>query len=107
MARSVYSVQLLCVAPLLPATFVECPSGVKIVLRDIDVREESGGAPTTLLVNGPAGGSFWAAQRTTAGELGFFQWRGRQVVNPGESVEFIPLSGTWSVWASGYELTLT
>lgn len=98
---------MISVAPALPNNFVTVPTGVRIVLRDIDAHEESGVAGTVMALQSPAGGNLWVAQRVLASDSGNAQWRGRQVFNPGESFNFHVFSGTWSLQASGYELTLT
>ena len=105
--RAVYSVQIMCLAPMLPSNTVVVPDGVRMIIRDVDAVEVGGSTPAQLVWQGPAGNQLWWATRSAAGAAEFFQWRGRQVFNPGESVIFSVVSGTWDIQVSGYELTLT
>lgn len=105
MPRPVYSTQLLCAAPVLPNTFVTCPTGVVMVVRDIDAHETTGSIGATLLLQSPAGGPFWAASRHTSAADELWQWRGRQVLVGGETIELVTVSGTWAAWISGYLLS--
>ena len=107
MARPVYSITIVDLAPALANNYVVVPDGVRIILRDVDAYEESGTNGTVMSVQNAAGGNLVVFQRTAATPTGPWQWRGRQVYNPGESINFHVFSGTWSVMASGYELTLT
>jgi hypothetical protein len=63
------------------------PSGYVAVVRDADVYS-FGGAMTNfkLGVNGIA--NFWAGQFTIIAEAQVAQWRGRQVLMPGEELLF-------------------
>lgn len=81
------------------------PAGLVYVLRDIDVTEQSDTAGALVIVLNSAGGVLWAAKRETTGELGYYEWRGRQVYTAGEQIVFRVLSGTWDIMASGYQLT--
>lgn len=105
--RPVYSVQIMALAPALPVNTVVVPDGSVLVIRDIDLREESGTTAATSYLQNAAGGilAIWANSTENA-ERGF-SWRGRQVFNPGESIVFHVVSGTWSIQMSGYELTST
>lgn len=106
MARAVYSVQLMSLAPVLPSQTVVVPDNVKIIVRDVDVYENSGNVNAELVVDSAAGGTLWAALWVTHPLYSGWQWRGRQVYNPGESIRVQSLVGSWSLQMSGYELTL-
>jgi hypothetical protein len=104
--RPVYSVQIMALAPALPHNFVTVPDGVRIIVRDIDAVELTGGGAGACQFVGPATNVIWAFQRGATLNTAVGQWRGRQVFNPGESFDFQAVSGTWDVQISGYELTL-
>lgn len=106
MARPIYSTQLLCVAPALPTNFVTCPTGVVMVLRDIDAVEQTRAGNTICEIQSPAGGDMVIFHGGTTIETCNFNWRGRQVLVGGESFNVKPSVGTWSVWVSGYLLTV-
>jgi hypothetical protein len=103
--RPVYSVQFLCLAPLLAHNFVEVPEGSIMVVRDIDVFEASGDASTFMAWEGPSGNTLWLVAGQTAPTTRTYQWRGRQVFNPGESWDLHSISGTWDAQVSGYLLS--
>jgi hypothetical protein len=95
------------VAPALPTNTVTVPDGSRIILRDVDLWDASGGGGNIFQVFSAAGGVLFAVETDNTVNGRRFQWSGRQVYNPGESIEFQPLVGTWDVQASGYQLTLT
>ena len=107
MARPVYSIQIMSLAPALTNNTVVVPSGVRIIVRDIDSFCESGGTGFQFSFQNAAGGNLWAPVQNSFPAIGNWQWRGRQVYNPGESINIHVFSGAWSIQMSGYELTLT
>jgi hypothetical protein len=105
----VYSLRIFAHASLAPAGGKNgpvVPHGLIYVLRDIDVAETSGVSGSYMAVLNPLGGTLWLAQRNAANPDGDASWRGRQVYGTGEQVAFIAYAGTWSIMASGYQLTL-
>lgn len=105
--RPVYSVQILCVAPALPSQTVTVPDDVRIIVRDIDARAESGATGDEIAVYNAAGGILWPAKVFAGADPFHYQWSGRQVYNPGDELRVVVFAGTWSVAISGYELSLT
>lgn len=105
--RSVYSIQIMSLAPALPVNTIEVPDGSRIIVRDIDAVEISGTVDALLVVLNAAGGYLWAANRFTEPSNYNAQWRGRQVYNPGQSIVAQVVSGTWEIQMSGYQLSLT
>lgn len=109
MARDVYSIRIFAHASLTSAGGTEgpvVPAGLVYVLRDIDIVELSGSGTAAFQVLNPLAGVLWVYQRASTLDSAYAGWRGRQVYGPGEQVGFEAASGTWSVMASGYQLTL-
>lgn len=105
--RPVYSIQIVSLAPALTSQTVTVPDGSRIIMRDVDARAESGATNDELAVYNAAGGILWAAKVFAGGDPFVYQWRGRQVYNPGEGIQIKVFQGTWSIQISGYELSLT
>lgn len=105
MARPVYSIQIMSLAPALANNIVTVPDGARIIVRDLDAIELSGVTSSAVQFYNAAGGVLWASSRSASG-IWQVAWRGRQVFNPGQSIRFQVVSGTWNVQISGYELTL-
>jgi hypothetical protein len=105
--RPVYSVQIMSVTPALPLNTVVVPDGSRIIVRDVDAIEVSGGGTGACQLLSASGGVLWVFQRGSTLNSAVGQWRGRQVFNPGQSITFQVVSGTWDVQISGYQLTLT
>lgn len=109
MASAVYSLRIFAHGGLVAAggkVGPIVPAGLIYVLRDIDVRETTGAAGADMFVFNQVGGILWLPIQPPAGQLPAWQWRGRQVYAEGEQVGFQAFAGTWSVAASGYQLTL-
>lgn len=109
MAQPVYSVRLFATGALTSASGTVgpvVPSGLVYVLRDIDVVEITGTASAAMQVYGQTGGILWVYERGSTLNSAWGGWRGRQVYNEGEQIGFSAPSGTWSISASGYQLTL-
>jgi hypothetical protein len=102
--RPVYSTQFMCEGGITGTKFFTCPLDAVAIVRDIDAHEEVGGIGNTMLAFSPSGGVFWGAVRHTTQADELWQWRGRQVLVGGETVEFQSVSGIWAVWMSGYLL---
>lgn len=83
------------------ATFL-VPAGTVAILRDVDLVAiaATSGADLREL---PSGVRFATFSATAA--LQSFAWRGRQVFDPGTSIEVATSGGNWYARASGYLLT--
>lgn len=106
---AVYSIRILATAGLTVASgFVGpiVPDGLVYVVRDIDARSNTGITGDQLAFYNQTAGILWAPQLVAGGSDEGFQWRGRQVYNPGERVMVQSFSGEWTVSISGYQLTL-
>lgn len=109
MARAVYSLRIFASGGLIPGSGIVgpvVPTGLVYVLRDVDVVELTGATGTAFQLYSQVAEPMWAVVHNAAGGITQAQWRGRQVYNEGEQVGFQSVSGTWSVAASGYQLTL-
>jgi len=82
------------------------PAGLVYVLRDIDVTCLTNAAGDNFIVQSQVLGQLWGVFITSPVSNIQFAWRGRQVYNEGERVGFEVGHGTWSIAASGYQLTL-
>lgn len=105
--RPVYSIQVFSLAPALTDQSYTVPDGARIILRDMDARDESATAGDQIAVYNAAGGILWTAKYHAADDPWHYQWTGRQVYNPGEIIRVHVFAGAWSIQGSGYELTLT
>lgn len=105
MARPVYSIRIY-EAQGVNGTVTVTPSATNtIVLRDVDVyRGDEGLLGSTYRLVFPAGQTvdYWFHNETASTH----QWRGRQVLAPGESFQIIT-TGPFDVTISGYSLTPT
>lgn len=101
---NVYSARLLgWAAEESPPAYV-CPAGLITVVRDADVYSAGGSLINfQLAINTIA--KFWAGQFTEESLAQFAQWRGRQIVLPGEALVFSSDGPTDGV-ISGYQLPL-
>lgn len=106
MAQRVYSLRIFVAQSLTASSVQHVPDGVLYVIRDIDVFCRSGGAGDALYVLGSNAQVLWIATFARLGVSNTGQWRGRQVLYPGEPLTFTPDPGTWDVTASGYQLSL-
>jgi hypothetical protein len=108
-ARSVYSLRIFSAGGLTSSAGTVgpvVPAGLVYVLRDIDAVEITGSASAQLEVLSPNFQPIWFINTANPQIGANFQWRGRQVFNVGEQIGFHAFSGTWSIMASGYQLTL-
>lgn len=109
MARPVYSLRIFASAGLVPGAGTVgpvVPAGLIYVLRDIDAFCDTAASGDNMVVFSQVGGILWDLLIPTTPEGAGFQWRGRQVYAEGEQIGFRSFQGTWSVAASGYQLTL-
>jgi hypothetical protein len=109
MPAPVYSLRIFATGGLVPASGVVgpiVPAGLVYVLRDIDLVELSGSTSAGFQLYGQTGNIIWVVQHSSAPGITQGQWRGRQVYNEGEQVGFQSATGTWSISASGYQLSL-
>lgn len=106
MPSPVYSTQFIARAGLNVNVGYTVPAGYRAVLRDVDVACATGSGDTRIFfLENPQGGLVWVAIANPESYVSF-QWRGRQVYNPGEIITFNPAEGAWDVMGSGYLLTL-
>jgi hypothetical protein len=104
--RPVYSVQIFCDQVQGGGNLITCPTGARLVVRCIDAFNLDDVAGNEILFYNPAHLT-WIRFRTTGiAQAADLHWEGRQVINPGETIFIQALSGTWSVWISGYELAV-
>lgn len=79
------------------------PAGYRAIVRDLDAINISGGSGSlTMTIAGLA--YLFVAQSSTY--LDYHAWRGRQVVNPGETLQVSQSGINWGYAVSGYLLTL-
>jgi hypothetical protein len=109
MAQRVYSIRIFATGALAPGAGLVgpvVPAGLVYVLRDVDVWNNASSSAVLLQVFNPVGGALWSALDPSQPLHSGWAWRGRQVYAEGERVGFESFNGTWSVMASGYQLTL-
>lgn len=106
MATAVYSVRFIAVNSVGGEGTYTVPSGYRAIVRDIDTAQVGGEANTPWdCVNDSLG--YVIAGGFYEGVESYEQWRGRQVVNEGETIETSSGgSGLCSFAVSGYLLTL-
>jgi hypothetical protein len=103
-AYPVYSVRLFEALRLSGNLGYTCPAGVATVLRDVDATVYGNSGTAQFYVGGAVGQFIWLIE-AGAGAAESYQWRGRQVFNPGDIITF-SAGGMWDITASGYHLTL-
>lgn len=103
MARPIYSTQFAAVQGLNGTLDVVFPAGLTAVLRDLDVYNGSGGTASVFL-RGSDNQAIFANRWDLGAAAGVAQWRGRQVIRPGESASIVT-SLPMDVTLSGYLLT--
>jgi hypothetical protein len=109
MPRDVYSICMFRVPSMVAGPGVEgpvVPDGLRYILRDVDARENLGTAGAWLAILNPVGGIMYIKTVGSSIDESTVQWRGRQVYQEGEQLGFEVSSGSWSIMASGYQLTL-
>lgn len=101
---NVYSTRLLAEAGFTGSAAFEVPSGQVLVVRDIDAVVYTGAGYT---IQAGIGGitNFWAVTTGVVAVTQSIQWRGRQVLNPGEQL-VIATDAAADFVASGYLLSL-
>jgi hypothetical protein len=80
------------------------PDGYAAIVRDVDV-SSAGDENTNWGLAVVGGATFAGGSFTSIGAAQYQQWRGRQVVNPGETLVAFA-DGSRSIMVSGYLLTL-
>lgn len=98
----VYSTRFLGVAGLNGTTAYVVPVGLVAVVRDIDAYANVSVASRELHIIGAAGQTIWWADWNTGDQVAR-QWRGRQVLEAGESLT-VTTSDLIDVTISGYLL---
>lgn len=103
MASQVYSTQFAAVRGLNGTLVVTFPATYVVVLRDLDVYNGAGGVASAFL-RGSAGQAIWAHHWQVGDSASLEEWRGRQVLQPGETAEIVT-DVAMDVSLSGYLLT--
>lgn len=101
----VYSTRLYAALDLHGNEGYTVPGGYVCVLRDVDIFSYSSGSESGFALEGDLGQVIWyvlVPPDTTQS----YQWRGRQVFNPGDIITFNASAGSFDVTASGYLLYL-
>jgi hypothetical protein len=104
---AVYSTQLISLAGLIGShTYTNTLANqFLVVIRDLDVAVTTPAALTTFVLRGPAGQVMWVVS-FPAGVNNYSQWRGRQVLNPGDTIQVQAGPDAVDVMVSGYNLSL-
>jgi hypothetical protein len=102
--RPVYSVLLYLAGGLTGLDGFTPVTGAVTVIRDIELCELSQAGNKQIAIGTPSGGAMgiWNSTAGFAGSM--FHWEGRVVCAQGVQVPIHAISGTWTVWISGYEL---
>lgn len=79
------------------------PSGSVAIIRDIDLIAVDGGTNQISFRNQATSEALVIF--TATGPLVSIPWRGRQVFNPGETMGYFIVAGSWFLTGSGYLLT--
>jgi hypothetical protein len=106
MPSPVYSTRLFEALALTTNVGYTVPAGVRAVLRDVDIFIGAHGTETAFAILGGMGQVIWYVDVASATTGQSFQWRGRQVFNPGDIISFVASANGVDVSASGYLLTL-
>jgi hypothetical protein len=104
MAQSVYSTRFLAIAISSSDGEYEVPSGFVAVVRDVDAWS-SGGIIVNWRVSISGDPAFAGGQFTVEALDQFTPWRGRVIVNAGETIQAIT-DGPRGLTVCGYLLTL-
>lgn len=99
---AVYSKRLIQAQALNGSASFTVPAGYTCVVRDLDAFVASGGSGAGLFLIG-AGGQTMAAYNSIGSAFAVFAWRGRQVLEAGETVT-VTTTGPCDVTVSGYLL---
>jgi hypothetical protein len=107
MAEKVYSTRFIAETSALTSPTFVVPAGYRAVVRSIDLYWIGGSAADTGIVLWAGLAYIFVAHATPSTEQ-TFQWQGRQVGNPGDTLTFFARDqpGDWGILASGYLLTL-
>lgn len=103
MATPVYSTRFLAGAGITSAVTFTCPTGFVAVLRDLDTFYAGLLVATARLI-GSEGQTIWANAFAGGSEPEYASWRGRQVLEVGETCS-LDSSGATDMTLSGYLLT--
>lgn len=100
---AVYSTRLLQAVGLTADLVYTVPPGFVAIVRDADLHNnDTFGA--SFFMQGALGQAIWLATRDIT-DTGYYSWRGRQVLEAGETLTAHIASGTWDVTISGYLLS--
>lgn len=101
----VYSTLLVAEQGLSAPLSLTVPPGYIWILRDLDLYNGGGLGSAELFLVGSSGQAIYWARQTPGSDASVFQWRGRQVIEGGQSVTVNVTSGDWDVSLSGYVLS--
>lgn len=101
---TVYSTQFIVEHGLNGTAAFTCPSGLVMVVRDMDIWNGAGGISSAFLKGG-AGQAIWARHWATGDGASHEEWRGRQVILEGQDVS-VQTDLAMDVSVSGYLLSL-
>lgn len=102
--QTVYSTRFLALQGLSGSQSYPCPFGYRLVLRDLDAWYV-GLFDNTVHLVGSSGQAIWGNGFTGGGTLNYASWRGRQIIEYGESFS-VNASQPTDVTVSGYLLLL-
>lgn len=105
MPARVYSRNFVALATSTVGATVVVPAGGLYIVRDIDVVDASGSA-NSFVFEGSSSQVIWFQTYTPGGPTSSFEWRGRQVIEAGDSFRVFSGGGPWHMTVSGYSLTL-
>lgn len=105
MARALYSTRFAALVNQTSDVALEVPAGYVWIIRDLDVVEVTFAGDHVFAFRGSAGQDIWLVQSGTTVASSVFQWRGRQVLEPGDELVLHVESGEWDVTVSGYVLS--
>lgn len=107
---TVYSVRLFSVGGLAvvgPLPFYTVPVGIRAVVHTMSFVTGSNPGGANAYVLGPGNAKLaWASQPSLINIADTEVFTGRWVLEAGEKLLAAAPSGTWDIWASGYELAL-
>lgn len=102
---AVYSKRLLIGGSITSTVSAVVPAGYVWVLKGIDGTSHAGAAGDALLVAIATLGLVTAFRVNAVQVWASSHWTGMAVLTAGETLQAIPLQGTWDVQVSGYQLS--
>lgn len=102
---SIYSTQIFAQAGVTTDQSFDVPTGLVYILRDLDAYNGGGAGSAEVFLVGSDGQAIAWFRQTPGSDASTFEWRGRQVLEEGQSFGFHVASGTWDLTLSGYVLS--